>query len=164
MHHRNVKVMDLFAARILLELAGATTSFIILGSLFHLLGWLAAPVRILPIVFAWGLLAWFSAGLGLLLGAASERSELIEKIWRPISFVLFVLSGPTFMVDWLPPQMREAVLWVPMIHFVEMLRGGYFGPLVNVHYSLAYMLAWCLGLSLLGMAATRIVNRDPALE
>ena len=81
-----------------------------------------------------------------------------------MSFVLFVLSGPTFMVDWLPPQMREAVLWVPMIHFVELLRGGFFGPLVTVHYDLSYMVNWCLGLSLFGMAATRIITRDAVLE
>jgi len=164
MHHRNVKVVDLFAARILLELAGATVSFMVLAFLFSLMGWLGAPVQILPIVLAWLLLAWFSAGLGLMLGAASELTDLVEKIWRPISFVLFMLSGPTFMVEWLPPQLREAVLWVPMIHFVEQLRGGFFGPLVTVHYNIPYMISWCLGISVLGAAATRIISRRAMLE
>ena len=164
LHHRNVKVIDLFGARLLLELAGATTSFMVLALLFYVMGWLGAPVNLLPMVTAWAMLAWFSAGLGTLLGAASERSELVEKIWRPLSLVLFILSGPAFMVDWLPPPMREAVLWVPMVHFVEMLRGGFFGPIVTVHYDMAYMLSWCLGLSLLGVAASRIITRDTALE
>jgi len=164
MHHRNVKVLDIFAARILLEFAGATVAAITLAFLFNLMGWLDAPADILPIIIAWALLAWFSIGLGLCLGVACERNELVEKIWRPVNFILFALSGTTFMVDWLPPRVQEAALWVPMIHFVEMLRGGYFGPTVTVHFSLAYMLSWCLGMSLLGVAATRIITRDAMLE
>ena len=34
MYHRNVKLIDIFAARILLEVAGATTSFIVLSIFF----------------------------------------------------------------------------------------------------------------------------------
>jgi ABC-type polysaccharide/polyol phosphate export permease len=160
MYHRNVKVIDLFAARILLEIAGTTTSFVALSLLFHSIGWMDPPEDIIKVIFGWFMLAWFGAGLGLLMGALSARSELVEKIWHPISYLMFPLSGAVFMVDWLPPVAQKLILLLPMVHGVEMLREGYFGSMVHAHYDLTYMAMCCLVLTLLGLAQERIVSRQ----
>ena len=86
MYHRHVKVIDLFAARILLEIAGTTISFVTLMLIFNAIGWMEPPEDILKIMIGWFMLAWFGAALGLLIGALSARSELVEKIWA--SYVL----------------------------------------------------------------------------
>ena len=85
MYHRHVKVLDIFAARILLELAGATGSFIILSLLFIGLGTLHQPADLLSVVAGWLLLCWFSAALGLIVGAVSERSEVFERVWHIVT-------------------------------------------------------------------------------
>jgi len=159
MYHRNVRVIDIFAARIILEESGATISFVVLSLLFISIGWMDPPNDILKVLLGFILLAWFGAALALVIGALSERSEVVEKIWHPISYLLFPLSGAAFMVDWLPPAGREVVLLLPMVHGLEILREGYFGSVVKAHYDLAYMSFCCLCLTFLGLALVRETGR-----
>jgi len=159
MYHRHVKVIDIFASRILLEVAGTSTSFTTLMIFFVLIGWMKAPEDIVKVMFGWFMLAWFGAALALLIGALSERSEIIEKVWHPMSYLLFPLSGAVFMVDWLPTAAQKFVLMLPMVHGVEILREGYFGSAVRAHYDLAYMVIVCMCMTLLGLAQVRDISR-----
>lgn len=136
MYHRNVKVIDIFIARILLEVVGNTASFFVLMITFHALGLVNYPEDILEVMFAWVMIIWFGASLGFIIGALSEKTELIEKLWHPVTYLMFPLSGAIFMVDWLSPAFQKIVLWLPMVHGVEMLREGYFGSLVAAHYNI----------------------------
>ena len=159
MYHRNVRVIDIFASRIILEMGGATISFIVLAIVFTAIGWMKPPDDILKIMFGWLLLCWFGSALALIIGALSERSELVEKIWHPVSYLLFPLSGAAFMVDWLPPAAQKVVLLLPMVHGVEILREGYFGSAVRAHYDVAYMAIVCLCMTFIGLALVREAGR-----
>lgn len=159
MYHRNVRVIDIFAARILLEISGATISFLILSLIFISLGWINPPEDILKVLAGWFLLIWFGAALALTIGALTERSELIEKIWHPISYLLFPLSGAAFMVDWLVPSFQKLVLLLPMVNGVELLREGYFGSAVHAHYNILYTTVFCLCLSFIGLSLAREAGR-----
>ena len=159
MYHRHVRVVDIFAARLLLEAAGATMSFAALGFIFWFIGWINAPEDIGKVLFAWFMLAWFGFSLAVLIGALSEQYEVIDKLWHPASYLLFPLSGAAFMVDALPPLAQEAVLYLPMVHGVELLREGYFGSNFKAHYDIAYMALACTGLTLMGLAKTRQISR-----
>ena len=159
MYHRNVRVVDIFASRIILEIVGAGASFVILTLFFLGIEWITPPHDILKVIFGWVMLAWFGAGLALLLGAISERSEVIEKLWHPISYLLFPLSGAAFIVDWLPEKAQNIVLYLPMVHGVEILREGFFGSAVHAHYDMGYMAVCNLSLTLLGFAMERDVSR-----
>lgn len=159
MYHRNVKVLDVFAARLLLEMAGATISFVVLGCLFVAIGWMRPPEDVLMIAAGWAMTAWFGASLALLLGAWAEKSELVEKIWHPLAYLLFPLSGAAFIVDALPAKAQAVVLLLPMVNGVEMVREGYFGSGFKAHYSIAYMFCICLGLTLLALAQARETGR-----
>jgi ABC-type polysaccharide/polyol phosphate export permease len=159
MFHRNVKIIDIYAARLLLEAGGATMSFLVLCMIFTAIGWMKAPDDLLKVTAAWLLLAWFGAALALFIGTWSETNDIIEKVWHPTSYLLFPLSGAAFLVDALPTEAQKAVLWFPMVHGAEMLRDGYFGESVRSHYDANYMMLWCAGLSLLGLARVRILSR-----
>ncbi len=159
MYHRHVKVIDVFASRLLLEAAGATISFVVLSVFFSAIGWIQMPEDISKVIFAWFMLAWFGFSLALLMGALSEQSEIIEKLWGPTSYLLFPLSGAGFMVDALPTGAQSLILLLPMVHGVELLREGYFGTAFKAHYSVAYMSVVCTALTLLGLAKTRQVSR-----
>lgn len=159
MYHRNVKVMDIFISRLLLEGAGATISFIILGIIFTSIGWMKLPEDILKVMQGWFMLIWFGVSLAILIGAWSARSEIIEKVWHPMAYLLFPLSGAAFMVDWLPSSAQKFVLYLPMVHGVELLREGYFGSAVHAHYNIAYAIFICLCLNLFGLAMLREASR-----
>lgn len=159
MFHKNVKVIDIFSARIILEVLGASGSFIFLSFLFIFIGWMNPPCDILKIIEGWILMVWFGAVLGILIGALSERSELIERLWHPISYLLFPLSGSAFMVEWLPTSMQEKVLYLPMVHFNELIRDGYFGQLVHASYDIEYAIFCNILLTLVALIFERDTSR-----
>lgn len=164
MYHRQVKVIDIFAARIFLEMAGATISFTVLALVFIAIGWMAPPEDIVKILIGWFMLAWFGASLAVLIGALSARSEVVEKLWNPATYLLFPLSGAAFIVDVLPVEGQKAILILPMVHGVEILRDGYFGSSFRAHYDLAYMAMCNLLLMLAGFAQERAVSREVTPE
>lgn len=158
--HRSVRVIDVLLTRIALEIVGASGSFIILGSFFTFIGWMPTPNDLSLVLEGWFMLAWFGASLALLVGAASGFSPLVHRLWHPIAYLLFPLSGAAFMVQWLPKRFREVVLYLPMVHGVELLRHGYFGNVVPTHYDIGYMALCCLGLTLCGLYMVRKAGRS----
>lgn len=155
LYHRNVRVLDVFAARILLEIAGASASFAVLALIFVGIEWIAPPTDLLAVLAGWAMLAWFGAALALLVGAASSYSPLVERFWHPASYLLFPLSGAAFMVEWLPQSARDLVLLLPMVHGVELVREGWFGGVVRTHHDMGYMAVANLALTWSGLLVTR---------
>ena len=149
--HRSVLIIDVLFTRILLEISGATTSFIALSLLFIYIGWMPPPDDLLLVMEGWFMLAWFGASLALMIGGGTALSPIVHRLWHPVAYLLFPLSGAAFMVDWLPAKFQSLVLLLPMVHGVEALRHGYFGNAVPPHFDLVYMAACCLLQTLTGM-------------
>lgn len=164
MYHRNIKVLDVYLARLLLEFGGATISFAVLAIVFITVGILALPEDFLEVVAGWLMLAWFGAALAIFLGALSHHSELVDKLWHPASYLLFPLSGAAFLVDALPKAAQEAVLYIPTVHGVEIVREGWFGSQARAHYDVAYLLTFNLVLSVCGLLAVRWIARKVVPE
>ncbi|MGP1607635.1 MAG: ABC transporter permease [Moraxella sp.] len=158
LYHRNVKIVDVFLARMLLEIASATLSFLFLSLSLITLGLMDLPNDFLLIFFGWCLLAWFSLALGLLVGSLAELSELVDRFWHTITYLLFPLSGAAFMVEWLPELLQKFVLYMPMVHSVEMIRHGYYGNLVVTHENIPYFIWSNLILSFIGLSALRYIG------
>jgi ABC-type polysaccharide/polyol phosphate export permease len=159
MNHRNVRLGDILLARASLELVGCTASFLALGILFAVCDWMPAPEAVLPIITGWVMLFWFGTSLGTLLASLSAYSDIVEKIWHPLTYLLFPLSGAVFLVEWLPPQFRDFVLWIPMVHGVELVRHGFFGSAVHSHYDLVYFGLVNLFLTLFALVLLRLAGR-----
>jgi ABC-2 type transport system permease protein/capsular polysaccharide transport system permease protein len=159
MHHRNIKVMDIYIARLIIEMMGVTLSFILLTLIFCYFGFLKLPDDPLEVIVGWLLLAWFGASLAMTVGALSERSEVVHTLWHPFAYLLFPLSGAAFTVSALPDKFQEKVLYVPMVHGVEIIREGFFGSSFHAHYSIPYMAGWCLVLTFIGLGQMTIISR-----
>ncbi len=160
MYHRNVRPLDIYLSRLLLEAAGATMSFVFLSLFFIFIGWLKPPEDVLQVAGGWAMLAWFGFSLAILFGALSEVSETVEKLWHPTAYLLFPLSGAAFLVDALPQEAQHYVLLLPMVHGVEYLREGYFGSQVVAHYDLAYMAICNAILTFFGLVQVNRVSRE----
>ena len=155
MYHRNVKVIDIFISRVLLELVGATASLTVLTIFFASINAMKWPEDISLVLGGWLLLCWFALALGFLVGAISERSEAFERVWHVVTYLMFPLSGAVFMVNWLPRAAQDAVLMLPMVHGVEMIRHGYFGNIVHTYENPVYFAVVNSFLTLIGMALVR---------
>jgi capsular polysaccharide transport system permease protein len=159
LYHRNVRVLDLFLTRILLEIGGATMSFFVLSCIFISLGWMSGPMDMLKVFLGWILLAWFGTALALMVGAGTAHSHTVERLWHPVSYILFPLSGAATMVDWLPKAAQDAILYLPMVHGVELLRDGYFGSVVRTHYDMGWLALVNLVMTLLGLILVERASR-----
>jgi ABC-type polysaccharide/polyol phosphate export permease len=159
MYHRQVKVIDIYLARLLLEAMGATCSFILLSLLFGFLGMMKFPEDTLEVISAWLLLAWFGAALAMYVGALSEQYEMVEKLWHPLAYLTFPLSGAAFAVDAMPVAAQKLLAWVPMVNATEYLREGYFGSAYVAHYDLGYLVIFNLVLTLFALAEVRKIGR-----
>ncbi len=161
--HRQVKIIDVYLARILMENIAASTSFVVLGVLFWTIDWLLPPEDALQVLGGWLLLGWFGASLAMFLGALSESFDVVEKLWAPFSYLIFPLSGAAFIADALPERMREIVLYLPMLNAIEYLREGYFGSKMHAHYDMGYLLLFNIILTFLAINQARQVG-DPVSE
>jgi ABC-type polysaccharide/polyol phosphate export permease len=153
--HRNVRILDVLLTRTLVEISGATCSFVILSCICMFVGWMPPPVDVQKVITGWVMLAWFGTGMAILIGAGGAISEVAERIWHPAAYLLFPISGAAFMVDWLPRSFQTAVLMLPMVHGTEMVREGWFGNVVPTHYDLGYMASACLMLTLVALVTLR---------
>jgi capsular polysaccharide transport system permease protein len=152
LHHRNVRVIDFFIARLILEICGTTVSFVVLTTVLVAAGLTKAPYDIFEVTVAWILMGWFAAAAALLLGAAGAVSETVDRVWHVASYLFMPFSGAFFAVDWLPYHAQKMALWIPTVSGAELFREGFFGPLIHCHYNLPYFIATNLIVTLAGLA------------
>lgn len=158
LHHRQVKILDIYIARIALEMMATTTAVVMLSAILCAVGWLTPPEDILQAFAGWTLLGWFGAGLALTVASLSERYVIVQQLWRPASYILMPVSGVAFVVDALPPGLQQMALWIPMLNAVELFRDGWFGSTFHAHYDVAYVIGFNLCLTLAGLSLVRQVG------
>ena len=151
LHHRPVKIIDIFITRMLLEIAGVTASFIVLSVTMIIMSLMDIPNDLGLYMFGWFFMCWLSATVGTILGCLSEFSDMVERLWHPIGYFLLPVSGIFFMVDWLPTTAQTFVMIFPMAHPVEMLRNGYWGDIYQFHFDIKYIFFFCILTTLISL-------------
>jgi ABC-type polysaccharide/polyol phosphate export permease len=160
LYHRQIKTIDLFAARFAIESAGVLLAFwtgiaVCIGA-----GFIEPPKDLLLVHIGWFFTAWFSMAFGLILGLLNEISKVTERIYNPVGYLLIIVSGCFYMADWLPPDVRQPVLlFNPLLHLFETIRAGFFGAVVRTHQDLAYLTGVCAAMTLFGLALLPIARR-----
>jgi capsular polysaccharide transport system permease protein len=157
MHHRNVRITDLFLARIMLEIIGASMSFFILAVILGLIGFIQIPDNLLKILVGWILLAWFSTGVALLFGSLAVITEVADRIWHVASYLFLPISGAFTMVNWVPLQFQSFLLWIPTVNCVELIREGLLGESIYAKYDIFYVIIFNLIVMLMGLLLLRYI-------
>ena len=158
MHHRNVRVIDLFLARIVLEIAGASVSFMVLLAFFILVGVIAPPDDVTKMVLAWLLLAWFSASMALIVGPLATLSEPFERFWHVFAYLFLPASGAFYALTMLPEHLQAIAIWVPTVNCSELLREGLFGANIGARYNVYYVAMVNLALMIPGLLLTKHIQ------
>ncbi len=159
MYHRNVKVIDILISRVALEFLGTTTSLFSLTLVFWFVGIMNLPDDLYLVMLGWIFLAWFSFGLGMIVGAVSERSDTFERVWHIFVYLYFPFSGAAYMLEWLPLNAREILWWLPTVHGVECIRHGFFGNAVKTHEDMTYFFMVNMVLTACGLALVRDASK-----
>jgi capsular polysaccharide transport system permease protein len=164
MYHRQIHVLDFVLVRFLIEMLGTMMAFVFIASL--LIGFNAFPIPEDPglMIAGWLVYCVFSFSLCLVIAPLSEMSEVLEKFIPVTTYIMIPFSGSFNMVSWLSPGLQKYVLWSPFVHGTEMIRGGIWGPKLEVHYDAWYPLGVSIVIAAIGLALCRHVRRELVVE
>lgn len=157
--HRQVTPFDIITARSFLEIVGTLMAGLVVsvGAIFF--GFMHPPKDYGLLFLGLFFQSLFCFATALLAASLSEISDLIEKIVGIFSYLALPVTGAFIMVSWVPIKYQWILLCSPMVHNVEMIRGGQFGMGASVHYDI-YFDAWITGLLLIvGIVLTANVRK-----
>ena len=159
LYHRQVKVLDFIVVRVLIEGTGAMMAYIFAGIVLGFFGYFPFPSDIGALVLGWAIYVGFILSICTILAPLSEVSEVVEKL-VPVSIYLSIpFSGVFNLASWLPPHIREMLMWSPLVSGMELMRYGLFGSAVTPYYDLGKAFAVTIVCLLAGLILTRRVRR-----
>ena len=153
-----VRPLDTLLARAGLESAFQLTAFLIFYGAFIWAGLANFPAHPLELLAA--------IAAAIMLGfAIGVTGMILSNIWTPwatvdrmISRILFFTSGIFYQVEMAPPQIRDILVWNPLVHAIEWIRysiyPGYFTQVLDREY----LLAWGLIGSVFGLGMERLLR------
>lgn len=156
--HPIVTPLDILLARSLLEAATSlVVTCLIVAGIFILWGegLPAAPLALLGVL---AVAALFGLSLGLLLGAAAAVWPITQRIVAPLLRVGFFISGVFFTPASLPPELRDLLLWNPVLHITEAARAAWLSAPMETYGSLLHPIAVAWLLLPLGLVSERLAR------
>jgi ABC-type polysaccharide/polyol phosphate export permease len=93
LYHRRVTIFDVFLARALLEIGGNLTALLVSFAVFYCIGEMEVPKDLPMFYLGYFYMIWWCVAAAMIVGALSERSEWVEKIWQPYSYLYLMFSG-----------------------------------------------------------------------
>lgn len=154
-----VRPLDLVLARTWLEAATMITVLTVLLSFDAIVLGMAPPADPLRMLLGLSLAAGLGSGLGLCLGSIAVYTPTIERLVSPILRPLFWVSGIFFTANGLPGQVREIMLYNPVLHIIELMRDGLSAHYAAIYARPAYVFAWVLCTWALGLTLERVARR-----
>lgn len=162
--HRDVRPADILVARAILESISTLVAFFIALLPLQLIGIMEPVHDYLVLLGAWSLMCLFSFGAAMIITALAHFSEAFERFVQPIMYIILPLTGVFYMVFWLPPAAQKIVLYSPLVHISEMIRGGYFGPDVPTTWDPVYVIFWTIAVNAAGWVLVLKAQRHIELE
>jgi capsular polysaccharide transport system permease protein len=159
LYYPQIRPLDLVMARTSLEIATLVTVFaIIMGGHALYTGELIIekPLTVLIGLLLAGLLG---ASLGLFFSILSMYSKIVNRLVPMMNRPLFFTSGLFFTANQLPTNVRELLLWNPILHTVEMVRDGWFYTYEAHYLDISYVLYWIIGCAYIGLVLERMARR-----
>jgi capsular polysaccharide transport system permease protein len=164
MYHRQIGILDFVFVRVLIEAIGAMMAYAFIGTVLVFFDLFPVPDNIGLMVGGWAIYALFTLSACLIIAPLSEMSEVLEKVLPVTVYISIPFSGTFFMVSWLTPEVRDFMLWSPMVNAVEMMRSGLFGDNVRPYYDVSVPLGISMVLMVIGLAMCRRVRRTLVVE
>jgi capsular polysaccharide transport system permease protein len=154
-----IRPLDLAIARTLLEFATYLVVFVILMALAGVLEGHFAFDNPLQVLTALIIASVLGAGLGMIVCSLSVYSNTVERLFGPLTRPLFWISGLFFSVNSLPTKARNALLYNPVLHIIELVRDGCFAGYHTHYVSAWYPGVWAFVLLFFGLTLERAARR-----
>ena len=165
LYHQSVTPLDLVVGRCGLEMMGNLAAVAVAFFVFYFLGLMDWPENGSLVIVGNLYMAWWAFSVALFVAALSERTDMVEHIWPPISYIYMPVSGFFYLAEWLPTPIRDLALTVmPSLHAYEMIRSGLWGSRFQAFYDMEYLTEILAVLTLVGLWLVRDVRRYVEIE
>jgi len=154
----HVQPLDLVLARVALEFATYLTVMVILLGGYSLYTGTFEIGSVLVTFFGLILATLFGGALGMVLSGLTVLYPVVDRIKGPLMRPLFWVSGIFFAANMLPTNVQDWLLYNPILHCTELVRDGFFAQYHSRGASVAYVMAWILALSFIGLTMERRVR------
>ncbi|MEO0417714.1 MAG: ABC transporter permease [Pseudomonadota bacterium] len=164
LYHRQIKVLDFILVRVLIEAIGTMMAFVFAAIVLIFFEVFPVPANVGALVAGWAIYAFFVFSVCTVLAPLSEVSEVVEKL-VPISvYISIPFSGVFNLASWMPPNIREALMWSPMVSGMELMRYGVFGDVITPYYDIGKALGISVVCLLVGLILCRRVRRMMSVQ
>lgn len=154
-----VRILDIFAARAVLEAVTELIVASILLTVFVVAGLNAMPVEPLG-ALAGLLILWIAAlGFGMMSAAISAVFPAWERIWGALASVIYFTSGTFYIPRNMPVWLRDILVWNPVLQGIEFVRFQYFHEPAPEWLNMEYLAGFAIGSVAIGLMMERMMRR-----
>ena len=140
-----VTSFDVILARGILEILITLGVFGFLLSLTHLYGFRLNVQRPLEVLAGCGLIAMLGLGVGFTFASISPILPSLRQLTSALlGRPLFLSSGLFFTAESIPSEIRQYLLYNPIMHMLELIRGAFFHEFETSHGSWQYATTWAV--------------------
>lgn len=155
-----VTTFDCILAKGLMESAVVAFVFVFMLAMAHLLGEPLGVERPLEVFSVFVLVYCIAWGAGFLFATLvpivpSLRQLSTTVLGRP----LLLGSGVFYTADSVPMPFRDWLLYNPLLHAVELIRGALFVQFETAHGSVEYLGCWAIGSVAVGLTTHQALRR-----
>jgi len=155
-----VTTFDVILARGVLEILISLGVFGFLLSMAHLAGYEIRVQRPLEVLAGCGLLAMLGLGVGFMFASISPILPSLRQLTSAfLGRPLFLSSGLFFTAESIPPEIRHYLLYNPIMHMLELIRGAFFYEFETSHGSWEYATAWAVCALALGLLTHQAMRK-----
>lgn len=155
-----VTSFDVITARALLESMVTLGVFIVLLVLFSVVGFDIRIQNPLGVLAACSLIMCMGVGTGFLLASLKPLLPSIQQFANALfGRPLFLTSGIFFSAESIPPEIRQYILYNPLLHAIELLRNNFFYELDAPYGDWGYAGSWAVGTLLMGLLVHQVLRR-----
>ncbi len=155
-----VTSFDVILARGILEVLIILGVFGFLLSMAHLAGFEINVQRPLSVLAACGLMAMLGVGFGFLFASITPILPSLRQLTSAfLGRPLFLSSGLFFTAESVPAEIRQWLLYNPIMHILELLRGAFFYEFETTHGSWYYATSWAVCSLALGLVTHQALRK-----
>ena len=155
----NVRILDVVMARVGLSVTTDLLSLVTLLGGIGLLGYWVWPRDFGICLAALLLTASLGLGVGMVNMAIRQFLPSWEHIWAIGARFLYFLSGIFYSPIVMPNEIREIIVWNPILQGIEMFRWGFYPDYNPPWLDLPYLLTFTAFVLLLGLVAQRAASK-----
>jgi capsular polysaccharide transport system permease protein len=159
--YRQVKPIDALVARALVEIGLYSTVYLLALMLLGWLGYHWLPIAPLQLMGVSLVLLALGLSLGLLFAVLSHNRPKVQTFIGLIFMPLYLISGVIFPLHTMPVEIREWLLWNPVLHLIELCRLYFipnFRPLTGVGWT--YPTTFAITTAALALSLYRLNRHD----